>query len=155
MPGVGIEPLPSASTGSQVQLTTPCLTAPDNFNSIFFISIFSLESKIAANPNIAMLVVDPISAFYWSDRACDLQSTFLHKNMAAIAKILTKISKSNGVFVAVTTQLLMKPKDKGQGQSMTLCQRSRTWKEVKGQEDYVEYLGKSWKECVTHRFRKC
>ena len=33
--GVGIEPLFSASTGSQVQLTTPWQTAPDISISIF------------------------------------------------------------------------------------------------------------------------
>ena len=112
----------------------------------------SLESTIAANPSIALLVVDPVSAFFWSDRCRDFQhsSSFLHKHMSHVAAILKRIADSYGVLVVTTKQALIKPRPQDRTHSVSPCEEFGA-----GTDRHVEFLGQAWSEAVTHRFVCC
>ena len=112
----------------------------------------SLESTIAANPNIALLVVDPVSAFFWSDRCRDFQhsSSFLHKHMSHVAAILKRIADSYGVLVVTTKQALIKPRPQDRTHSISPCEEFGA-----GTDRHVEFLGQAWSEAVTQRFVCC
>ena len=114
----------------------------------------SLESTIAANPHIALLVVDPVSAFFWSDRCRDFQhsSSFLHKHMSYVAAILKRIADSYGVLVVTTKQALIKPRPPDRTHSVSPCEEFGTGA---GTDRHVEFLGQAWSEAVTHRFVCC
>ena len=113
----------------------------------------SLESTIAANPTIALLVVDPVSAFFWSDRCRDFQhsSSFLHKHISHIAAILKRIADSYGVLVVTTKQALIKPRPQDRTDGVVSpCEEFGA-----GTDRHVEFLGQAWSEAVTRRFVCC
>ena len=114
-------------------------------------TLHSLESVIAANRNIAVLVVDPVSAFFWSDKCRDYHSSsFVHKNMSHVASILKKIANSYGVLVVTTKQALIKPRPKDRTDNVVFpCEELGTGA---GADKHVEFLGKAWSEAVTQRF---
>ncbi|KAL8575676.1 hypothetical protein ACOMHN_055865 [Nucella lapillus] len=106
-------------------------------------TLHSLHTLIAANRNIALLLIDPLSAFFWSDRASDCQhaSSFLQKNMAQVSSVLKDIAVSYGVLVVASKQALLRPRSKA----------SSTLSPARGEDSRAEFLGQAWGRAVTRR----
>lgn len=118
-------------------------------------TLHSLEAVIAANRNIALLVLDSVSAFFWSDKCSDLHhhhsSSLLHKNVSHVASVLKKIADSYGVLVVATKQALIKPRLKDKADSRVVSP-SEGLGSGAGADKHVEMMGRAWSEAVTHRF---
>ncbi|KAK7094398.1 hypothetical protein V1264_005970 [Littorina saxatilis] len=108
-------------------------------------TLHSLDAAMATNRNIVLLVIDSISAFFWSDRCKDLTSgptSLLHKNMLHVADSVKKMAQSYGVLVAVSKQALIKARPKDGVFSPADGSRG---------DQHVEFLGKAWSDTVTQR----
>lgn len=81
------------------------LTILNCFNwTEFEITIYSLEEKINKRPNICMLVLDDITAFYWiKKQEQDMLSTFMH-SQKVFSLILSIIQSLNIFFVFGRTE---------------------------------------------------
>ncbi|PVD22462.1 hypothetical protein C0Q70_18276 [Pomacea canaliculata] len=117
-------------------------------------TLHSLDATIAANSNISLLVVDPISAYFWSDKNRDLNhhSSYLHNVTCNVVNILKKFTKTYNLLVIVSKQALMKPKQKEvKGERYgTPCPTAA----VPGLDNdfQVGFLGKPWSELTSKSF---
>ncbi|XP_076454545.1 uncharacterized protein LOC143289458 [Babylonia areolata] len=109
-------------------------------------TLHSVQSLVAANPNVALLVIDPVSAFYWSDRGSDFQhtSSLLHRNIAQVVSVLKTVTASYNVLVLTSKQALMKSKTKKSSINSPA-------KGSSGEDTHMEFLGQAWGRAVTRR----
>ena len=112
-------------------------------------TLHSLKSVISANRNIALLVLDSVSSFFWSNKCSDFNNAFLDKSMSHISSVLKKIAEVYGVFVVATKQALTKPRPKENFDSMVSS--STRLNSSSYEAGHVEFLGAAWSGIVTRR----
>ncbi|KAK7487263.1 hypothetical protein BaRGS_00021491 [Batillaria attramentaria] len=146
-------------SGEEVEaLVQECLervrVVPCTSSQQMICTLHSLDATIAANRNVSLLVIDPVSAFFWSDKCRDFDhsSSYLHKTMSHVADILKKITQTYGVLIVTTKQALIKPKRREDDNGERLDPASFSATRQGGGGGHVEFLGKAWSELVTKRF---
>ncbi|BFZ05987.1 hypothetical protein BsWGS_09025 [Bradybaena similaris] len=121
-----------------------------------FISLLALEHTLSHDPLLSLVVIDTISAFYWSDKLGDLDNpSGTQSKMSPIAKIISKyVSHFCTTFLVIKSALINSKhawidRDKPQSGSVLVSADDQNLnKEVDRSEhmlaEHVEFLGKSW-----------
>ncbi|XP_067660764.1 DNA repair protein XRCC2-like [Haliotis asinina] len=113
-------------------------------------TLHSLETNIAADSDIACIMIDSISAFYWIDRCNHGDGGSAHEiSMNKIVEILQTIAKKYNLVVMATKAAVFKAKirdfDKGDNTSPFGL------KHKDDNSNFAEYLGKTWNKFVGER----
>ncbi|KAK3592793.1 hypothetical protein CHS0354_009237 [Potamilus streckersoni] len=111
------------------------------------ITLHSLESFICSNPNISVIMIDSISAFYWVDRCNGGESFAMQEvNMRLACEELSKLVNTYNITVFATKQELLKKKtdfERGDREKSTVVQKLDF--------EHQEYMCKAWQKMVTGR----
>ncbi|XP_062582266.1 DNA repair protein XRCC2-like [Saccostrea cucullata] len=111
------------------------------------VTLYSLEQTILSNPNLAVIMIDSISAFYWIDKCnCGESLSAQERNVRLVTEVLSKFVKDFSVVVIATKCEYFKkkiPKDDPY---------SETSSSVPDKMDHQEFLCKPWGQLVTQRF---
>lgn len=92
-------------------------------------SMLSLEQMLIAKPEVCVVMIDSLSAFYWIDRSTGGESTTdQEQNMRKIIEVIQKYSKEHHlVFIATTHAIFSASKRTQDGVENYLC---KTWLNV-------------------------
>lgn len=117
-------------------------------SSELLVTLYSLEQTLLSNPNISVIMIDSISAFYWIDKCNGGESLAAHeKNLTLISGVLSKFINSFSLIVIATKCALMKKRireDCNQEKSASNLDRFKN--------EHQEFLCKAWGQLVTQRF---
>ncbi|CAL1540828.1 unnamed protein product [Lymnaea stagnalis] len=94
------------------------------------VSLLSLEQRLSCDPQVALIVIDSISAFYWMDQAFE-------SSMAAIVQTILRCRSEFGVSFLLIKSLLINPKKRKWEMEGGDCSES-------SRSDSVEFLGRHW-----------
>lgn len=121
-----------------------------------FISLLALEHTLSHDPLLSLVIIDTISAFYWSDKLGDLDNPGgTQSKMSPIANIISKyVSHYCTTFLVIKSALInskhaWSDQDKPQSGCVLVSADDENLKKgVDGSEhmlsEHVEFLGKSW-----------
>ncbi|XP_059152154.1 DNA repair protein XRCC2-like [Physella acuta] len=117
-------------------------------------TLLSLEHALSSEPQLALVVIDTISAFYWLDKALD-PSNF-HSTEVKMAPIVNAISKyvsELGVsFLVVKEDVIGKKKNWNDKEYMhSKSEGSKQSEKEKVLSEHVPYLGRSWESFPVKR----
>lgn len=93
-------------------------------------SLLSLEQRLSCDPQVAMIVIDTISSFYWTDQAFE-------SSMAAIVQAIIRCKCEFGITFLVAKSLLVNPKVSKWEKEGGDCGDS-------SKSDSAEFLGRHW-----------
>lgn len=129
----------------------------------FLMTLCSLESLISNNPNISIIVIDTISAYYWVDK-CQVPDSYQAMDSVMkpiISVLLNYVSENNMVIVCVKSALFARKISQRYGQrtkgdnsphpDFSVANDSSLSRELTA-SDHYEFLGKLWNKFVTKRF---
>lgn len=107
----------------------------------------SVESLLHENPDICLLVVDSMSAFYWTDRTIGGDTRSQQEfNQREIIRKLKILQQTYHIVVIATKSAIMNPNYQTVSNSVKITQNaSVTWK-------HDEYLSQDWNKYLTYRF---
>lgn len=126
------------------------------------VTLHSLESTISNNPDIASIMIDSISAFYWIDRSNGGENISAQEtNMKNIVEILSKLVNNYNLVLFTTKAAHFKSKNKESEKN----EDKWTSKDIASKGDktaspalhkqtkdiHTEFLCKSWHKFVKHR----
>ncbi|XP_022325779.2 DNA repair protein XRCC2-like isoform X2 [Crassostrea virginica] len=110
-------------------------------SSELLITLYGLNESMLCDPNLAMILIDSISAFYWIDKCNGGESLMAQeKNMMQITEVLQKLIKKFDLIIIATKCALFKRRNQDYSANN------------KEQVDHQEFLCRSWGQLVTHRF---
>ncbi|XP_021492565.1 DNA repair protein XRCC2 [Meriones unguiculatus] len=111
------------------------------------LTLHSLEALFCSHPSLCLLIVDSLSAFYWTDRVSGGDSVALQEStLRKCAQLLERLVSEYRLLLFTTTQTLMqKASDSAEGPS------SSSRHPCEGDTDYRAYLCKAWQRIVKHR----
>jgi len=109
-------------------------------SSQFAITLISMDQLLNTKPNISMIIIDSISAFYWYDKTYRADSWYkLEQYYNKIFKVFLSHIKENKILLLATRQsLFQKKKQCGDNE------------EVEDECAY-EYMGKEWTSSVNRK----
>ncbi|XP_061164009.1 DNA repair protein XRCC2-like [Saccostrea echinata] len=112
------------------------------------VTLYSLEQTILSNPNLAVIMIDSISAFYWIDKCnCGESLSAQERNMRLITEVLSQfVNDFSLIVIATKCELFKKKTPKEDSYSET---PSNT---VPDKMDHQEFLCKPWGQLVTQRY---
>lgn len=114
----------------------------------FLMTLHSLETVVSNNPDIAVLMIDSISTYYWLDRCNGGENIQAQeKNMKLIVEQVTKLVNSYSLVLFATKAVNFK---KTKRENEDDCPSPHARKVLK--DDHAEYLCKPWHKFVKHRF---
>ncbi|CAG2236513.1 DNA repair protein XRCC2-like isoform X2 [Mytilus galloprovincialis] len=114
------------------------------------VTLHSLESTISNNPDIAVIMIDSISAFYWIDRCNGGENIGAQEtNMKHIVQQLSKLVKNYNLVLFATKALNFKKTNKENESKGDNCASPSEKKVLK--DNHAEFLCKSWYKFVKHR----
>ncbi|XP_028646703.1 DNA repair protein XRCC2 [Erpetoichthys calabaricus] len=96
-----------------------------------------LESLLCGRTALGVLMLDSLSAFYWTDRSAGREDT-----LRRCSEFLQKLVKDYHLLVFAATQALMRAKS-GEGKALAEAAVSV--------DSYRPYLCRAWQRMVTHR----
>lgn len=110
------------------------------------LTLHSLEALFCGHPSLCLLIVDSLSAFYWTDRASGGESVALQEStLKKCSQLLERLVAQYRLLLIATTQSLMqKASDPAEGPSSSKLPGD-------GVADYRAYLCKTWQKAVKHR----
>ncbi|XP_064616662.1 DNA repair protein XRCC2-like [Liolophura sinensis] len=129
----------------------------------FLMSMCSLESLISNNPNISMIVIDTISAYYWVEK-CQVPDgqQAMDSVMKPIISVLSDYVRDyNTVVLCVKSALCVHRSSQKSGQRSkgdnsphpdSSVQSASSLSRELNASDHFEFLGKLWNKFVTKRF---
>lgn len=108
------------------------------------LTLHSLEPLFCSHPSLCLLIVDSLSAFYWTDRVSGGDSVALQEStLRKCSQLLERLVAEYRLLLFATTQSLMqKTPDATAGSSKQPCG---------GDLDYRAYLCRAWQRLVKHR----
>ena len=117
-----------------------------NSTTQLIMSLYSLDSLLSSNLDIALLVVDSASAFYWMDRGVTSDSTSA-KNSAQqrTLRALQHIMDTYGIFTVITRADIFPPKAREEDSDMKDMQDVMQAK----QTEQWNYLGRPWQQAIS------
>uniref|UniRef100_A0A7N5JWP2 X-ray repair cross complementing 2 n=1 Tax=Ailuropoda melanoleuca TaxID=9646 RepID=A0A7N5JWP2_AILME len=110
------------------------------------VTLCSLETMVCSHPALCLLILDSLSAFYWTDRVNGGESVNLQeRTLKKCAQFLEKLVSEYRLVLFATTQSIM--------------QKTSNWTEgpsaftrpSEADVDYRPYLCKAWQQVVKHR----
>jgi DNA-repair protein XRCC2 len=114
------------------------------------IALHSLEEMLKKMPQMSVLIIDSISAFYWLDRLAHLDAISSKSSSTRfnqIAAILTQLTADNNLLTFVSKAAMMTRREGGKDNSNIA---------VDGQMPvHFEYMGQNWQSCVNNRLIFC
>lgn len=114
-------------------------------SSQLLLTLHSLEALFCGHPSLCLLIVDSLSAFYWTDRANGGESPSLQEStLKQCSQLLDRLVRDYHLLLFATTQSIMqKASDSAEGPPEKRL----------GEEsvDYRPYLCKAWRHVVRHR----
>ncbi|XP_072042597.1 DNA repair protein XRCC2-like [Amphiura filiformis] len=122
------------------------------------ISLHSLESLFANHPEICVLMLDSLSAFYWIDRtnagdSGTAQETMQRKMVDVLQRL---IQEYNLVLFATKPAIVQRTKKFQQDLHGTVAEASPLNSSISEQSreqiEHYEYLCNSWHKLVSHRY---
>ena len=122
------------------------------------LTLHSLKSYLGSHPDICMLAIDSISAFYWQDRT-DSKST-QETRMPQIAHIIKELQNMFNLTVFATKSALFEKKTRDNKSGIATAnyddtgfgiQESTCVKTDCAKLEHYEFLGTSWSKLVTKR----
>lgn len=117
-------------------------------SSELLVTLYSLEQTLLSNPNISVIMIDSISAFYWIDKCNGGESLAAQeKNLTLISEVLSKFINSFSLIVIATKCALMKKRTR---EDYNLEKSASNIDRLKN--DHQEFLCKAWGQLVTQRF---
>ncbi|XP_078577741.1 DNA repair protein XRCC2-like [Branchiostoma floridae x Branchiostoma japonicum] len=122
-----------------------------NSSEQLVITLHSLEHIIASSSEVALLIVDSISAFYWLDRSTDDSMSGQELNQRRCVDILSRYLSDYGIVLIATKQALFGHKSrKNQNEDTTLSPKLEKTK-VENVEHY-EYMCHAWQNLIKYRY---
>ncbi|MEJ1279560.1 hypothetical protein NN561_010494 [Cricetulus griseus] len=110
------------------------------------LTLHSLEALFCSHPSLCLLIVDSLSAFYWTDRASGGESVALQEStLKKCSQLLERLVTEYRLVLFTTTQSLM------QKASDSAEQPASSKLPGDGDTDYRAYLCKAWQKVVKHR----
>ncbi|XP_036885405.1 DNA repair protein XRCC2 [Sturnira hondurensis] len=118
-------------------------------SSQLLLTLYSLETMFCSRPSLCLLIVDSLSAFYWTDRANGGGSVGLQEApLKKCSQVLERLVQEYRLVLLATTQSIMqKPSDPGGGPPSA----SRRPGDGDACVDYRPYLCEAWRRLVTRR----
>ena len=114
-------------------------------------SLYSLEQLLMKSPQISLLIIDSISAFYWLDRMSQLDvydNRFSSSRLAQIADLLKRLTVDYNLLTFVTKAAFMERREH------PLDSAAMEHKSENEQFPiHFEYLGQQWQACVNNRLK--
>ncbi|XP_060065741.1 DNA repair protein XRCC2-like [Ylistrum balloti] len=106
-------------------------------------TLHSLETKISTNPDICVIMIDSISAFYWLDRCAGGESVTAQEHvMNLIVDILTHLVNDYNLVLFATKSAYFKRK---------LKESEKGDESGTADMDHFEFLSRNWSRFVKHR----
>lgn len=117
-------------------------------SSELLVTLYSLEQTLLSNPNLSVIMIDSVSAFYWIDKCNGGESLVAQeRNLTLISEVLSKFINSFSLIVIATKCALMKKRIRED------CNMEKSASNLdKLKNDHQEFLCKAWGQLVTHRF---
>ncbi|WAR00157.1 XRCC2-like protein, partial [Mya arenaria] len=119
-------------------------------------TIHNLESLICSDPDISVIMIDSISAFYWIDRALGGESVAIQEaNMRLATEALLRLVNTYSLVLFASKSAVFKKK--GSDLAEDNEQNGEKSKRVKSllNEDFdlfhAEFMCKAWQRFVSHR----
>ena len=119
-----------------------------NSSQQLFVTLHYLESQFVTNPAFSLLIIDPISTFYWVDKFISNENTNQQgANIRRVTEILKKF-QNFGIIIIATKSAIFKPKlpfpetDTHVFSSMPHMSR----------KPHFQYLDSLWENFITKRF---
>jgi len=114
-------------------------------SSQFAITLISIEQLLITKPNISMIVIDSISAFYWYDKTYRAENWYkIEQYYNKIFKVFLSYIKQNKLILFATKQSLFKKKN--EKKKMQVGENE----EIDDECSY-EYMGKEWTNSVDRK----
>ncbi|XP_060104011.1 DNA repair protein XRCC2 [Heteronotia binoei] len=136
--------LPQSSEGLIKQCLGRFFLVSCNSSAQLLLTLYSLENMFCSHPSLCLLMIDSMSAFYWTDRANGGENLGLQEaNMRRCVQCLEKLIQEYHLTLFATTQTIMR-KSSNSAESSGRPQEE-------AEVDYRPYLCKSWRQLITHR----
>ncbi|NP_001373408.1 DNA repair protein XRCC2 isoform 2 [Danio rerio] len=121
------------------------------------LTLHYLENTFSSQPTLGLLVIDSISAFYWTDRFNGGESASCQEaNLRKCAELLDRLRRNYGIVIFATTHAIMRNFGSDLGVSdvhgSSSSSSSRRWRSADCASDFDRpYLCRAWQRIVTHR----
>lgn len=122
-------------------------------SSELVITSHSLESVICEDPNIAVLMIDSISAFYWIDRLEGGDSVLSQEtNMKLVTDKFAQLVNTYSLVLIATKHAVFKKKAQNiQGLHESQLDRLQGLPQEDFAQQHAEFMCRAWQKLVTHR----
>ncbi|XP_008845476.1 DNA repair protein XRCC2 isoform X2 [Nannospalax galili] len=109
------------------------------------LTLHSLEALFCSHPSLCLLIVDSLSAFYWTDRANGGERTALQEaTLKQCSQLLDRLVREYRLLLFAATQSIMQ-------KACESAEESSETRPSKVDMDYRPYLCKAWQHMVKHR----
>ena len=126
-----------------------------NNSSQLVITLHALESLLGSKPNICLLIIDSIGAFYWIDRSNGGDSFQAQEaNLNKVSEIVEQLKNAHNLVVFATKPAIFQKRQKG-GDDTGQFESPHTNLGKKHEHKNIghcEYLCRSWQKLVAHRW---
>ena len=130
-----------------------------NSSTQFVLSLYSLDSLFGNQPDICLLVIDSISAFYWIDRSNGAENYSAQGgNQRRVSHAITKLKEDYNIITIVTKPTIFQKKlkekipDRTEGDYSPFVSTSNSISTADTSSGHCEYMCRAWQKIVTHRF---
>lgn len=118
-----------------------------NSSQQLFITLCYLESQFVTDPDYSLLIIDPISTFYWIDKFISNENASQQgANIQRVTEILKKFVQNFGIITIATKSGIFKSKltfpESNSSGSMPFLRR----------KPHFQYLDSIWENFITKRF---
>lgn len=119
-------------------------------SSEFLVTLYSLEQTLLSNPNISVVMIDSISAFYWIDKCSNGESVAAQeKNMKLATEVLSKFVNNFSLIVIATKCDFYKKRTRDED---FISEASSVSHFENFKSDHQDYMCKAWGQFVTKKF---
>ena len=124
-----------------------------NSSSQLILTLHSLEALLQNKPDICVMMIDSISAFYWIDRSNGADNfTAQETNQRQIVQVLYKLVNDYSLICFATKPAIFSKRSKDGDRSGVDSPSTAFTRSIEDKVDHYEYLCKAWHGLVTHRF---
>ncbi|XP_023568681.1 DNA repair protein XRCC2 [Octodon degus] len=118
-----------------------------NSSTQLLLTLHSLEAVLCSRPSLCVLLLDSLSAFYWTDRANGGESVSAQEStLRKCAQRLERLVRDYRLVLFATTQSIMQKAWHTPEGAPSTCQRPG-----RPDLDYRPYLCKAWQQLVKQR----
>ncbi|XP_078659225.1 DNA repair protein XRCC2-like [Branchiostoma floridae x Branchiostoma belcheri] len=123
-----------------------------NSSEQLVITLHSLEHILASTPEVALLVVDSISAFYWLDRSTDDSISGQELNQRRCVDVLSRYLADYGIVLIATKQAIFGQKSRKSQQKEDTTLSPKVEKTKVENVEHYEYMCHAWQNMIKYRY---